>query len=356
MGTNYLVILFSGYKKSVWRLFESRNYFYYYLGASSFIFGIFFSQTAISISKEISKFSLVIFGLVIVFLLFDKIVSSLYTFLNILKMELMEMETKNKTTKLITHNGSFHTDDIFAVATLSLMLEKKGENFEIIRTRDPEIINEGDYVFDVGGIYDPATNRFDHHQIGGAGGRKNGIEYSSFGLVWKKFGVELCESEKAKEIIDNKLVAPIDANDNGFDLVESKHEIFPYFIQDFFRVMRPTWKETDFNINEMFLKGVEIAKIILQREIIYAQDTILADETILLIYKNTKDKRVIILDKNYVKKKILEKLPETLYIIYPREVDNSWGLKLFEKILEISKIRKIYRKRGLDYGMKNCKK
>ena len=120
--------------------------------------------------------------------------------------------------------------------------------------------------------------------------------------------------------------------------------------------MRPTWKETDFNINEMFLKGVEIAKIILQREIIYAQDTILADETILLIYKNTKDKRVIILDKNYVKKKILEKLPETLYIIYPREVDNSWGLKLFEKILEISKIRKIYRKRGLDYGMKNCKK
>ena len=243
----------------------------------------------------------------------------------------MEMETKNKTTKLITHNGSFHTDDIFAVATLSLMLEKKGENFEIIRTRDPEIINEGDYVFDVGGIYDPATNRFDHHQIGGAGGRKNGIEYSSFGLVWKKFGVELCESEKAKEIIDNKLVAPIDANDNGFDLVESKHEIFPYFIQDFFRVMRPTWKETDFNINEMFLKGVEIAKIILQREIIYAQDTILADETILLIYKNTKDKRVIILDKNYVKKKILEKLPETLYIIYPREVDNSWGVEAVRK-------------------------
>jgi len=42
--------------------------------------------------------------------------------------------------KLITHNGSFHTDDVFACAALSLMLEKNNEKFEIIRTRDPEII------------------------------------------------------------------------------------------------------------------------------------------------------------------------------------------------------------------------
>ena len=88
--------------------------------------GFFFSQTAISISKRNKQVFFSYFGLVIVFLLFDKIVSSLFIlFLNILKMELMEMETKNKTTKLITHNGSFHTDDIFAAATLSLMLEKR---------------------------------------------------------------------------------------------------------------------------------------------------------------------------------------------------------------------------------------
>ncbi|PIZ87309.1 hypothetical protein COX93_01400, partial [Candidatus Nomurabacteria bacterium CG_4_10_14_0_2_um_filter_30_12] len=69
--------------------------------------------------------------------------------MNILKMELMEMEM-NKI-KLITHNGSFHSDDIFATATLSLLLEKRGESFEIIRTRDEEIIKNGDYIFDVGG-------------------------------------------------------------------------------------------------------------------------------------------------------------------------------------------------------------
>src|SRR3989338_10239311 len=109
--------------------------------------------------------------------------------------------------KLITHNGSFHTDDIFAAATLSLLLEKKGEPFEIIRTRDEEIIKSADYVFDVGGIYEREKNRFDHHQPGGAGrrvlsgveGEKFGIEYSSFGLVWEKFGVDLAGN---KEVAD----------------------------------------------------------------------------------------------------------------------------------------------------------
>lgn len=239
------------------------------------------------------------------------------------------MATNNK--KLITHNGSFHTDDIFTCATLSLLLEKAGETFEVIRTRDEEIIKTGDYVFDVGGVYDEASNRFDHHQIGGAGKREGGIEYSSFGLVWKKFGKEITGTEEAKIKIDKHLVAPVDASDNGFDLVESKNEIFPYFIQDFFRVMRPTWRENDTKIDEMFLKSVEIAKIILAREIVYAQDAIIADEAILSIYKNTEDKRIIVLDKNYAKKEILEKLDETFFVVYPREVNNSWGVEAIRK-------------------------
>ena len=112
------------------------------------------------------------------------------------------MMMKNK--KLITHDGSFHADDLFACATLSVLLEKKGEAFEIIRTRDGDIIRNGDYVFDVGGIYDPENNRLDHHQKGGAGKRENGIEYSSFGLVWKKFGEEICNSKEIAKIVDNQ--------------------------------------------------------------------------------------------------------------------------------------------------------
>lgn len=236
----------------------------------------------------------------------------------------------SKKLKLITHNGSFHSDDIFATATLALMLEKKGEEFEIIRTRDEEIIQTGDFVFDVGGVYNAEKNRFDHHQKGGAGRRMIGnveIEYASFGLVWRKFGIELCGDQRVVDLLDKSLVAPIDAHDNGFDLVEKKYNIFPYLIQDFFRVMRPTWRETSLNTDVMFLESVKFAKEILKREIIYAKDTIVSNEAIVSIYNNTKDKRVIVFDDNYHSSEILNDLSEVLYVVYPRESDGFWGVK-----------------------------
>ena len=81
--------------------------------------------------------------------------------------------------KIITHSGSFQADDIFAVAILLLAV---GES-EVVRTRDKDQIALADYVVDVGMIYDPAQNRFDHHQPGGAGERPNGIPHASSGLV-----------------------------------------------------------------------------------------------------------------------------------------------------------------------------
>ena len=258
--------------------------------------------------------------------------------MNYLKNLMMKMA---KIKKLITHDGSFHSDDIFAAATLILYLEKTNNNFspqggpasgwEIIRTRDPEIIKTGDYVFDVGGVHDPETNRFDHHQVGGAGKRAFGnvqIEYAAFGLVWKKFGAEVSGSKKVADFIDQRLVAPIDAADNGFNLIENKYDVSPYFIQNAFSSMQPTWNEADLTENEMFLKSVEIAKLILSREIIYAQDAILAEERMTLIYKNTEDKKIIVLDKAYSLGNPLGNFPEPLFIISPsRSIENKWSAK-----------------------------
>jgi len=229
--------------------------------------------------------------------------------------------------KLITHDGSFHSDDIFACATLCLVLEKNDEKFEIIRTRDEKIIKTGDYVFDIGGIYDKNTDRFDHHQLGGAGKRSTGIEYASFGLVWGKFGKMLTDNEKVVEILDKRLVAPIDAFDNGFDLVENKYEVTPYYIQHLFLSMRPTWREENLSKDIMFLKCVEIAKVVLTREIIQAQDALLAEELVTAVYSSTQDKRIIVLEKNYPYENILINFPEPLFVIYPREADNFWGIK-----------------------------
>jgi uncharacterized UPF0160 family protein len=245
-----------------------------------------------------------------------------------------------KKNKLITHDGSFHTDDIFAAGALSILLDKRGETFEIIRTRDKEMIAGGDFVFDVGEIYDKDKNRFDHHQTGGAGRRPNGLEYSSFGLVWEKFGAEICGSEKVANLVEKKIVMPVDAFDNGFDLVENKSDISPYLIQHVFFAMQPTWREENLNKDEIFLKCVEMAKDILSREIVQAGDTVLAEESLISVYKNSPDKRIIILDKNYPFEYILHNFPEPLFVVYPRKVDGSFGVKAVKEDPKAFKNRK----------------
>ncbi len=255
----------------------------------------------------------------------------LKNFITIIHNKIME----NMKKKLITHDGSFHADDVFTSAALALLLEKKGEAFEIIRTRNEEAIDNADIVFDVGGIYDETKNRFDHHQKGGAGGREvvsteggdTIIEYSSFGLVWKKFGIEICENQKVVDRIDKKLVASIDAGDNGLDLVTNKYEISQYLVHNLFSALHPTWREENLSINEMFVKSVEIAKLILSREIIQTQDALLAEEKVIEIYKNSEDKRIIILDKNYPYEYTLRDYVEPLFVIYPRTSDGFWGVK-----------------------------
>jgi uncharacterized UPF0160 family protein len=249
---------------------------------------------------------------------------------------MMNLNPNNKTKDkvwLVTHNGSFHADDIFACAALSIKLEREGKQFEIIRTRDEETINNGDYVFDVGCIYDEEKNRFDHHQPGGAGQHTNGIEYAAFGLVWKKFGGELCGSKEAANTIDLKLVSPIDAGDNGINLSDLKGDISPYYIQSAFSAFYPSWKDLSMeNLYDGFIQCVKIAKQILEKEIEQAKDTEEARNAVMAIYENTKDKSIIVLDQKYPYESILATTPESFFVIYPR-ADGQWAAKAQRKNL-----------------------
>jgi uncharacterized UPF0160 family protein len=59
---------------------------------------------------------------------------------------------------------------------------------ELVRTRDPAIIATADVAIDVGGEWNPAAGRFDHHQKGFDGARASGVPYASAGLVWREYG------------------------------------------------------------------------------------------------------------------------------------------------------------------------
>ncbi|MCX6747772.1 MAG: MYG1 family protein [Candidatus Nomurabacteria bacterium] len=245
-----------------------------------------------------------------------------------------------KTKKLVTHNGKFHSDDIFACAVLSLVLEKENHSYEVIRTRDIEIIKEGDYVFDVGGVYDPDNNRFDHHQLGGAGKHENGIDYASFGLVWKKYGIVLCSSQEVVDDVDNNLASPVDAEDNGLDLyIPNFKGVLPYAIWDVFRSFMPTWKEDENMTDSIFPDMVDIAKKILLREIKKSEDKLEAKVLVEKTYENAVDKRLIILDHYYPWRKALMQHPEPVFVVTPRQ-GGKWDLHTVNVSTDSFKARK----------------
>lgn len=202
---------------------------------------------------------------------------------------------KKKT--IVTHNGSFHADDIFACATLGLYLEQKKIPYRIIRTRDENLIHNADYVVDVGGGYDHTLKHYDHHQPGGAGKRPNDVPYAAFGLVWKHYGPLLCGgNDEVIYDLDRRIVQPIDAIDNGISVSEpTQLGICDYGIHGIVGAYQNTWKETKKQESQLknFLSLVNFFKSLVKREIECSFDRLEMVQKIQEIYETTTDKTIL---------------------------------------------------------------
>ncbi|MFP4616667.1 MAG: MYG1 family protein [Candidatus Paceibacterota bacterium] len=224
---------------------------------------------------------------------------------------------------IATHNGPFHSDDIFAVATISLYLGKDAE-IEVIRTRDEDRLKEADILVDIGGEYDPKNQIFDHHQEGGAGERLNGVPYASFGLVWDHYGKSLCQDAEVARFLDERLVQPIDAEDNGIKITREVIEgVSPYTIQDLFFAFSPSWKE-EADQDVVFQDCVAIAKSVLDREIKKTKDELEAQRIVRDLYERSSDKRLLVFDNYYPWKRIVTSYPEPLIVVYPGMQGDTW--------------------------------
>ncbi|KAI1756345.1 putative UPF0160 protein C27H6.8 [Xylaria castorea] len=124
-----------------------------------------------------------------------------------------------------THNGHFHADEALAVNMLRQLPTYASAS--LVRTRDPALLATCHTVVDVGGEYDAAQNRYDHHQRTFATtfpGRPTKL--SSAGLVYLHFGKALVarrlgqgEDSEDVAVVWRKLyesfVEALDAHDNG---------------------------------------------------------------------------------------------------------------------------------------------
>lgn len=224
--------------------------------------------------------------------------------------------------KVVTHNGRFHADDVFAIATLQLHLGV--ENVEVIRTRDEEVIADGDWVADVGGVYDPEHKRFDHHQIG-APIRENGIPYAAFGLVWKHVGGAVAGNQAIADDIERTLVMAIDAADNGVSLVRlTDHNIRPATLSDMVGLFCPA-RNSGEDQDAAFLEAAAVARRIIECAIGHAaiavEMRISADQA----YAAASDKRLLVFDAPMSRSLMIE-YPEVLYLVCPDDpaINTNW--------------------------------
>lgn len=244
---------------------------------------------------------------------------------------------------LVTHNGSFHSDDVFACATLELWLEGKNERYKVIRTREEKDFVRADYIFDVGGVYDGEKNKFDHHQKGGAGVRENDVPFASFGLVWKKFGAELAGDEATANEIDKYLVQPIDAHDNGVDVYKRVVEhLDPVTFQDIAGIFHPTEGAEPRDFDNAFREMVNFAKKILVRVIAQTKEQQSVNSYMRERYDRISQKSIIIVDRHVGRHAVTVgalALPDALYIVYPSR-KGEWHVTTARDSMSSTKNRK----------------
>ncbi|KAJ1922717.1 hypothetical protein IWQ60_006339 [Tieghemiomyces parasiticus] len=179
----------------------------------------------------------------------------------------------NMVRKLIgTHNGTFHCDEALAVYLLG-RTERFGDN-EVVRTRDPKVLETCDVVVDVGGVYDPESFRFDHHQRGFSETFSDQFEtkLSSAGLVYKHFGREIIAKELHKDASDAvvtmlyeklyvQFIEALDAIDNG--IARYPKDVQPKYKDSTNLAARvgrlnPWWNEPNVDLDERFTQAVAL--------------------------------------------------------------------------------------------------
>lgn len=231
--------------------------------------------------------------------------------------------------KIATHSGGFHTDDVFAVATLQLV--HGTENVEIIRTRDEAVLACADIVVDVGGVYDVETKRFDHHQNGGPV-RDNGIPYAAFGLVWREYGEQVAGSKEVADEIEQMMILAVDAGDQGVPLYDLKNaDIPPYELYQVIRSFLPEW-DSDKHLDTAFEKAVDFARELLMRIIATKQADQKMKVLIHEVYTNTADKRVLVFDEVVATNACID-YPEVIITVRPDDPtsNTNWMAKTVMK-------------------------
>ncbi len=239
------------------------------------------------------------------------------------KLDLSYANKGLKIKSVAIHDGKFHADDVFA----AMLIRAIYPGVEVVRSREDAVLDECDIVIDVGLKYNFEDLRFDHHQVGKAGHRENGIEYSGFGLIWRHWGMDICKgNQDLYDDIDRKLVQPVDANDNSQALYgEPNYKgVHNFNLDDIMSsAMNPTLSEAG-QEDERFVEAMDLVEIIFARLLKKREEVLTFKDAIIKEYEDLEDKRFII-DEHYRPVLSFSKfLPDLYFYVYPNQKGDRW--------------------------------
>jgi uncharacterized UPF0160 family protein len=239
----------------------------------------------------------------------------------------------------VTHDGSFHADEVFAIAALGLL----GDPIKVLRTRDRDALAQADLRVDVGFRDDASTRDFDHHQRGFDRARENGVRYASFGLVWREFGARACGGDQdVADAVDETLVQPMDADDTGQQLTQSLIDgVSPMTVNAIIGGFNARWDEalTPEEERERFDAAVALAQGILTREVASAASGLRSQRIVREAITAAPDPRVVELPVNAPWKQVLvPEAADALFVIYPKR--QGFGLEAVPRELGSFKNRR----------------
>lgn len=200
----------------------------------------------------------------------------------------------------VTHGGTFHCDEVMATVILELYHQAIGINeMTVCRVNryDPqEHPGHHAYVYDIGG------GNWDHHQRGGNGSRDNGIPYSSCGLIWRDFGMTVCdgrwslaETKAIWQNIDKDLIQPIDSVDCG-TMPRTDYPVQPLTVSSVISAFNPNWDD-NLDLDCAFRRAFDYAYATFHMIYNRAVAKVKAANEVYKILDGAKDPRIMILEK-----------------------------------------------------------
>jgi uncharacterized UPF0160 family protein len=255
--------------------------------------------------------------------------------------------TRPKT--IATHSGSFHADDVFGVGVLMGVYPAH----TLVRTRNNALIEAADFAVDVGGIWDAANGRFDHHQRGFDGARAPRssdalrVTYASAGLVWAAQGanyVQALAAAQAVYTLDAQAVAETVQSIDGslvqyLDMVDTgQGDVAPglFGLSSLIAQLNTNWMEESGLAaapkaalqERCFLQAIGITRTFLDRAIIKRISQIRSMD----IVRNAPtllDGKVLYLQEGGMpwSRVVAEEMPQVMLVIYPDSDGDQYQVK-----------------------------